>query len=74
MRHGRLLAVLLIAALLMGMVWTGICAAENKCMKCDGSKRCHVCSGSGKNNSDNDCSICSGSGRCYYCAGTGKSS
>ena len=44
-----------------------------KCSKCDGSGKCWVCSGKGKNDSGNECSICSGSGKCYYCNGTGKS-
>ena len=48
-------------------------ADGDKCIKCDGSKKCHVCSGTGKNCSNNDCSMCSGSGKCYYCNGTGKS-
>jgi hypothetical protein len=46
---------------------------DGKCIKCDGSKKCQVCGGSGKNNSDQKCSICDGSGKCYYCSGTGKS-
>ncbi len=48
-------------------------ADDGKCIKCDGSKKCQVCSGSGKNSSGNDCSICDGTGKCYYCSGTGKS-
>jgi len=48
-------------------------ADDGKCIKCDGSKKCHVCSGTGKNSSDDNCSICSGTGKCYYCSGTGKS-
>jgi len=47
-------------------------ADEGKCIKCDGSKKCQVCSGTGKNNSGDSCSICSGTGTCYYCSGTGK--
>jgi hypothetical protein len=46
---------------------------DGKCIKCDGSKKCQVCWGSGKNSSDQKCSICDGSGKCYYCGGTGKS-
>ncbi|MDQ7826002.1 MAG: hypothetical protein RDV48_24580 [Candidatus Eremiobacteraeota bacterium] len=46
---------------------------DGKCIKCDGSKKCQVCWGSGKNSSDNKCSICDGTGKCYYCSGTGKS-
>jgi len=48
-------------------------ADDGKCIKCDGSKKCHVCSGTGKNSSNDNCSICDGTGKCYYCGGTGKS-
>lgn len=49
------------------------CSSDGTCPKCDGSKKCWVCSGSGKNLSGDDCSICGGSGKCSYCGGTGKS-
>lgn len=48
--------------------------ADGECSRCQGSKRCSVCSGSGKNGSGDACSICSGSGKCYFCNGSGKSS
>jgi len=47
--------------------------AEGECSRCQGSKKCSVCGGSGKNNSGDTCSICNGSGKCYFCNGTGKS-
>lgn len=47
--------------------------AEGECSRCQGSKRCSVCGGSGKNGSGDTCSICNGSGKCYFCNGTGKS-
>jgi len=48
--------------------------ADGECSRCQGSKRCSVCSGSGKNGSGDACSICSGSGKCHFCNGSGKSS
>lgn len=48
--------------------------ADGDCSRCQGSKRCSVCGGSGKNGSGDACSICSGSGKCYFCNGSGKSS
>lgn len=46
---------------------------DQKCSRCDGTKKCSVCWGSGENTSGEDCSICKGTGKCYYCNGTGKS-
>ncbi len=48
--------------------------AGGECTRCNGSRECSVCDGSGKNNSGNPCSICNGSGKCYFCGGSGKGS
>ncbi|MCL5036330.1 MAG: hypothetical protein M1269_04340 [Chloroflexi bacterium] len=51
---------------------TGSPERLSTCPSCGGSKKCHVCGGSGRNLDDNPCSICNGTGRCYYCDGKGK--
>ena len=52
----------------------GHTVAAGECTRCNGSRKCSVCDGSGKNNSGDACSICNGSGKCYFCGGSGKSS
>lgn len=74
MKVVRIIAIMLIASVLVGMVATSVFSDQENCIKCDGKKDCHVCGGSGKNLGGNDCSICSGTGKCYYCNGTGKKS
>ncbi|MDQ7825197.1 MAG: hypothetical protein RDV48_20515 [Candidatus Eremiobacteraeota bacterium] len=74
MKVVKIIAILMIAAVLLAMVTSSALSVEEKCIRCDGKKDCQVCSGSGKNLSGNDCSMCSGTGKCYYCNGTGKKS
>jgi hypothetical protein len=49
---------------------------EDECGECDGSGKCEVCRGTGKDYSSDypfkKCWRCNGSGKCFYCDGTGK--
>ncbi len=42
-----------------------------QCIFCHGSKKCGICSGSGRNYYGYPCSSCFGSGTCSYCKGQG---
>lgn len=46
------------------------CSDDNVCQKCYGSKKCHVCDGTGEFSGD-ECGICNGTGDCSFCDGTG---
>ena len=51
------------------MFGKGVLNKKGNCFFCDGSKKCYICGGTGKNPYDKnlDCPACDGSGKCFFC-------